>query len=702
MKKLIETGLPLEKLNQLSVTEKVGKGHPWNLHLWWNRSPIAASTELLKAVITDADGKVPQELPTLCDPFAGSGSMVLAAEKLGLNVLAGDLNGVAALVTKAEGKIPSRFAGQKAVNPQATSLVYKGTEGLIEDIRYYGTRLKEKVQKQLSAYYPERVYAWVWVRTMPCPNPACGAEMPLGNSFILSQLKGRAYWTEPAYDQKQLYFKIHQGICPEGKETNKHGSRGSRFQCPVCGTLTKDAEVKNAGRQGKIHACLMAVVQETENGRIYLEPDASQLAIARGALSHEMPGGAISSNTRWFSTPEYGFKDYAELYTGRQAELLTSFCEALPTIRAEVKQDALQAGWSDDNQPLSQNGRGALAYSEAISVYLALVISKLANFQSTLCTWDHRKGNIRAAFNRQALPMTWTFAEGNPFGHATGNYDSMLKQVSEALSQVPLGVSATVNICDARKFPYPQDAILFTELPYYDNVGYGDLSDYFYIWLRHCLQGIYPELFASILSLKHELSSVSLPYSGDTGEAKAQYEKDVAQLFTDFYPAASTAFPSVVFFRYSAEDENAIYGQMEKNTSSPLENLLQGILKAGFAVTAIWPARTEKVRKNDSQRIAVVFRKDMERLSKITRRSFIQNLKRELPGLLEIAFQNVDREDWRIAGLGFGLQILGHFTQVMNADGSTMVIHDALQLIAQEVDIFREEKGVETPSMKEG
>lgn len=702
MKKLIETSLPLEQLNQLSITEKVGKGHPWNLHLWWNRSPIAASTELLKAVLTDADGKMPQEMSPLCDPFVGSGSLVLAAETLGLNVQAGDLNGVAALITKAAGEIPSRFVEQKAVNPQGTSLVYKGIEGLMGDIRYYGTRLKEKVQKQLSAYYPEKVYAWVWVRTMSCPNPACGIDVPLGNSFILSQRKGREYWAEPAYDQKQLHFKIHQGICPDGKETNKHGSRGSRFQCPVCGTLTKDEEVKHAGKQGNMHTCLMAVVQETENGRIYLEPDASQLAIARDFLPPDMPGGTISSNTRWFSTPEYGFKDYADLYTGRQAKLLTSLCVALPTIQEEVKQDALRAGWSDDNQPLARDGRGALAYSEAIRVYLALVISKLANFQSTLCTWDHRNGNIRAAFNRQALPMTWTFAEGNPFGHATGNYDSLLKQVSEALSRVPLGVSATVNVCDARKSLYPQDAILFTELPYYDNVGYGDLSDYFYIWLRRCLRGIYPELFASILSLKHELSSVSLPYSGDTGEAKAQYEQDVAQLFTEFYPAASITFPSVVFFRYSTEDENAIYGQGEKAALSPLENLLQGILKAGFAVTAIWPARTEKVRKNDSQRIAVVFRKDMNRLSKTTRRSFIQTLKRDLPVLLEKAFQDVAMEDWRITGLGFGLQILGHFTQVMNADGSTIGIHDTLQLIAQEVDIFREEKGVETPSMKEG
>lgn len=693
--KQIETSLSLKQLKQLAA-ENVTKSHPWNLHVWWNRSPILASAELLKAVLTDEDGSLPPTLPTVCDPFAGSGSLVLAAEMLGLPVQAGDLNGVAALITKAGGEIPARFAGVKAVNPEVEALIYKGTDGLREDVQYYGKRLEAIVQKQLAPYYPPTTYAWVWIRTMPCPNPACGCSLPLGNSFILSELKGREYWAEPVYEDGKLHFQIHQGICPEDHKTNKHGSRGSRFQCPHCGTLTKDQEVKAAGQQGKMSAMLMAVVTKSESGRTYAVADAEQLAAASVPVQEDFLSGAISRNTRWFSTPEYGLKNYADLYTPRQLKLFSTFCDALPTVLAEIKKDAIQVGMPDDTVPLAQEGRGVLAYSQAIGVYLALTISKLANFQSTLCTWDHRRGNVRAAFNRQALPMTWVFAEGNPFGQATGNYNSLLHQVAEALCQVPLGYPAVVTTSDARQFPYPQQAILFTELPYYDHVGYSDLSDYFYLWLRRCLGKIYPELFSSILSLKNELSSVVLPFTKEPALIKEQYEKEVAQLFTDFYPFAATDIPSVVFFRYGAADEAAITSNDGEESLSPLENLLNGIIKAGFVVTAIWPVPTEKIRKVDSRRIAVVFRKQQSRLPRTTRRGFIQMVKRKLGGLLKKGCQDVEKEDQFLVGLGFGLQILGSFASVMNADGTVMGIHDALQLIAQDVIVYQEEDA-ETP-----
>lgn len=693
--KQIETSLPLKQLNQLAA-ENLTKNHPWNLHLWWNRSPILASAELLKAVLTDEDGSLSQTMPTVCDPFAGSGSLVLAAEMLGLSVQAGDLNGVAALIIKAGGEIPARFAGVKAVNPEVTTLIYNGIDGLREDVQYYGKRLEAIVQKQLAPYYPEATYAWVWIRTMPCPNPACDCSLPLGNSFVLSELKGREYWAESVYEDGELLFRIHQGICPEDHKTNKHGSRGSRFQCPNCGTLTKDQDVKAAGQQGKMQARLMAVVTKSENGRTYAAADTEQLAAVSVPVQDDPLPGAISRNTRWFSPPEYGFKNYADLYTPRQLKLLSTFCDALPTVLAEIKKDAVQVGMANDAVPLAQQGRGALAYSQAIGVYLALTISKLANFQSTLCTWDHRTGNVRAAFNRQALPMTWVFAEGNPFGQATGNYDSILNQVTEALRQVPLGHPAVVSASDARQFPYPQNAIMFTELPYYNHVGYSDLSDYFYLWLRRCLGKIYPKLFNSILSLKNELSAVVMPFTGEPASIKEQYEKDVAQLFTDFYPAAAMEIPSVVFFRYGHEDEAIITGNKEPEGLSPLENLLNGIIQAGFTVTAIWPVPTEKIKKADSKRIAIVFRKQKSRFPWTTRRGFIQTVKRELGELLTKGYQEVEKDDQFLVGLGFGLQILGSFASVMNADGTVMGIHDTLQLIAQDVVVYQEEEA-ETP-----
>lgn len=723
MKKLIEMALPLKKLSSSSMGEKAHKGHPGNMHLWWHRSPVDASTALLKAVIENASSYEQQTMdfnlaiqaeqdaiaktdteatprigtdkyPIICDPFSGFGGLAIAAQKAGLNVQAGDLNAVATLLTKAATEIPSRFADARAVNPASERKMYFGAEGLATDVEYYGGVLKKHAEKALSNNYPEmdisgkklQVYSWIWVRTMECPNPACRCQMPMATSYVLSKLKGKEYWAEPVVEENDLRFVIHQGICPEGKETNKHGSNGSKFQCPVCGTITKDEEVKAAGKNGRLNIQLMAVSVLTQDGRIFVEPDDDQRKAAMVAIPEDTPIGAIPINSRWFSPPGFGLTEYADIYTPRQLLLLTTFCNLIPKIIEQATADALAMGMAPEEEGLNNGGNGALAYGQAIGVYLALAIGKMVNFQSTICTWDNRNGNVRAAFTRQAMPMTWVFAEGNPFSSATGNFDSMLKSVYESVARLYTGGSAVVQQDNATTMQFPPDSILFTELPYYDNVGYSDLSDYFYIWLRKCLRDVYPELFKKVVTSKEELASIPEHYHGDAVAAVKAYRTGIEQLCCHFYAAASEEYPSVIFYEYSDQDEKSIEAIERVNDLSPLEYLLHSLMKEGFMISGIWPIRTEKPNPCfKSFRIAVIFRKKSAESHNITRRVAINTLKRELPGMLDIAFrEDIDELDKPVSALGLGLSVLTRYRKVLNADGSEMDIHDALQLIWHE------------------
>lgn len=725
MKKIIETALPLSALNASAIGDKARKGHPGNMHLWWNRSPIDSSASLLKAAMEDtpkegsereeenkriqndliavAAGKdgnhlsAAQEYPSVCDPFSGFGGLTVAAQKIGLNVHAGDLNSVATLLTKAAVEVLAGFIDQKAVNPEAENKMYFGTEGLAADVEWYGKGIKKAVHQKLSEHYPKikasgqdeesDVYSWVWVRTIKCPNPACGCQMPLSTSYILSKTKDHEYWAEPIVEGKAVRFHIHQGICPKDKETNKHGSNGAKFICPACGQITKDEDVKKAGKAGQLGIQLMAVCAQTSGGRIFIEPDERQISAAQISLPEDLPIGTLPDNTRWFSPPGFGMTEYVDLYTARQLLLMMTLSDLVVSEVSVIEADALKAGMPEDETPLSEGGNGAFAYAQAVSVYLALVVGKLANFQSSICTWDNRKGNVRAAFTRQAIPMTWVFAEGNPFSTPTGNYDAMLKNVVDSVAGLRPGGKAVVKQNNAVTMQFPENSVLFTELPYYDNVGYADLSDYFYIWLRRCLKNVYPDLFEKVVTSKEELSSIPEHYSGDSELAVNSYQNDIEQMFRHFQKEASDDFPSILFFEYAKQDEQTIASGESEEKLSPFENLLNTLLLTGFMLTGIWPVRTEKAnQKFESYRVAVVFRKKKNDLPGSTRRGFINTLKRELPDKLDTAFQaGVDDQDKLVSGLGLGMQIFSEFKKVINADGSEMGIHDTLQIIYQEV-----------------
>lgn len=712
MKKIIETTIPVNKLNEISIKDKICKGHPGNIHLWWHRSPINSSSAILKSLLDDfqntsetqisdiinlAMGRdiktdIPQEV-VVCDPFSGSGGLVVAAQKLGVRTYASDLNSVAVLLTKASSEIPSKFSEMPPINPESPSGKYSGAKGLAADIKYYGSILRNLACDKLSSYYPSvttesgkyyPAYSWIWVRTLKCPNPACGCQIPFATHYSLSKLKNREYWADPLIEGNKISFSIKRGECPKERETNKHDSRGSMFRCPACGHLTRNTDVKKIGKAGEIGLQLLAVCSIDENNeKFFVTPDSQHINAAAISPSNDSPIGEMPNNPRWFSPPGFGIRKYSELYTPRQLLLMNTLCELIPTIIETAISDAVQKGMDDRACGLASGGTGAVAYGEAIGVYLALAVSKLSNFNSSICTWDYRSGNIRSAFTRQAIPMTWEFAEGNPFSSVTGNLDAMLQNVYESVANFRTGVPSNTTQADAVSMEFPQNSILFTELPYYDNVGYADLSDYFYIWLRKCLKEVYPKLFEKVVTSKEELSSIPEHFGGDTYNANNTYRNGISKMFNNFYKVANDNYPSLIFFKFSKTDYQALIELENTGNVSPLEHILGSLLKTGFMITGIWPVLTEKLNsKFDAFRIAIVFRKRNSKGLNITRRGFINELKHKLPVLLKEAYsEEYGIFTHPISGIGKGLSIYSKYETVINADGSIMDIHDALQII---------------------
>jgi putative DNA methylase len=716
VKKIIETALPLKEINREAISERTSAlGHPANLHMWWGRSPRYSSIMALIGAMLDAPDDA-EELtrrlerlknneyadfgnkPTVFDPFSGYGGIPLAAQELGFSVVAGDLNPVAAMLTKAATEIPQRFAEKSAVNPESTRMVYSQAEGLAEDVRYYGKWMQIKVQEKLRDLYPDdadgRPAAWIWARTVKCPNPACGCKMPMVSSFVINSKAGREAWVEPIIENKIVRYEMHKGKCPSDKVTNKYGNYGAKFRCPACGELTSDEYVKKMGLSHQLGSQMMAMVIDSDEGRIYKAPSLEQEAAANVPFPDDIPQGTIPDNAHWFSPPGFGLTEYSDLFSARQMTMLTTFCDLLRDVQDKVASDALEAGYSPEDGPLSESGTGALAYGQAVSIYLAFVIDKMADRNTTVCTWNSSGGNPRATFGRQAIQMAWNYAEGNPFSTITGNFDTALKNIVEAIAKLPCGSQCSVYQGNAITAEFPQNVMICTELPYYKNIGYAHLSDFFYIWLRRSLKMVFPELFNQIVTSKEELSTVGQYYGGDQVTLEQRYRTEMAEVLNKMYTSAIEDYPSLLFFEYRKADDAAIDQLYDSSSAATAwEKMLTDIISVGFMITAIWPMRNEAyTEKADATRVLIVVRK-AEKQSQMTRRNFINQLKRELPGKLDLLFiAEIDEQDRYLAAMGAGMQVFTQYKKILNADASEMSVHDALQIICQENKIYIEQR----------
>jgi putative DNA methylase len=662
----------------------------------------------------------PDKLPAFHDPFSGSGALPLEAQRLGLESHASDLNPVAVTINKATIEIPPRFAGHSPVGPRIegerqTRLHedWKGVQGLAEDVRRYGAWMRAEAEKRIGHLYPQveittemvkerpdlkpllgqklMVIAWLWARTVKSPNPAfSGVDVPLASTFILSSKAGKESWVQPVVEGDRYHFTVKVGKPPEAaKNGTKAGSSGKPFLCMLSGTPIPFDYCREEAKAGRMGQRLMAIVAESARGRVYLTPSVEHEIIAQQAQPQWKPEADLPARALGFRVQEYGMTKWADLFTPRQLVALTTFSDLVGEVTAKVKADALAAALPNDNRTIDEGGTGAAAYAEALSVYLAFAISKTSEYSSNLTVWYSGEDRPKGLFARQAIPMVWDFAEQNPLGDIGGTFIKSCGIVADSLGGVLPSSAARALQADAQTQSISKDKLISTDPPYYDNIGYADLSDFFYAWLRRSLKPIYPGLFATVAVPKAE-ELVATPYRhGDKAKAERFFLDGMAVALHNLAQQAHAAFPVTIYYAFKQSETKDNAG----TSNTGWETFLEAVLKAGFALTGTWPMRTERGNRMISSgtnalasSIVLVCRQRPVDAPTVSRREFIRELNAVLPEALDEMTRGgvnspVAPVDLSQAIIGPGMAIFSQYAAVLEADGTPMRVKTALQLI---------------------
>lgn len=659
-------------------------------------------------------------LPAFHDPFAGGGALPLEAQRLGLEAYASDLNPVAVLINKAMIEIPPRFAGRAPVNPPsradaASAGSWKGATGLAEDVRHYGQWMRAEAEKRIGHLYPKvavtaemaherpdlkpyvgqqlTVIAWLWARTVKSPNPAfASVDVPLASTFMLSTKAGKEAYVAPVIEGGSYRFTVKVGK-PKDAEGAKNGTklaRGANFACLMSGTPIAGDYIKAEGKAGRMGARLMAIVAEGQRGRVYLAPTPEHEAAARKAKPEWKPETPLAPDPRALWTPPYGLTTYGDLFTPRQLVALTTFSDLVGEAMQQVRRDALAAGLPDDPTPLRDGGAGATAYAEAVGVYLAMVVDKASDYWSTICTWHSSKELIRNTFGRQAIPMSWDYAETNPYSDSAGNVSSGIEWAQKALQAFPLRGQGAAHQGDAQNQSLSADRIVSTDPPYYDNIGYADLSDFFYVWLRRSLRPVFPELFATLAVPKAE-ELVATPYRhGGKEAAEHFFLSGMTQAMHRLAEQAHPACPVTIYYAFKQSES----GGTDGTTNTGWDTFLAAVIEAGFAISGTWPMRTELSNRMIgsgtnalASSIVLVCRPRPADAPTATRREFLNALKAELPAALaHLQAGNIAPVDLAQAAIGPGMAVYTRFARVLDADDRPLPVRQALALINQVLD----------------
>ncbi|TDE41650.1 DUF1156 domain-containing protein [Nonomuraea mesophila] len=771
-RKLIEVALPLETINRESAREKsIRHGHPSTLHLWWARRPLAAARAVLFAQLVDDPSSSPDEFPTeeaqraererlhkiierlvawenvrderllaearaeiikscdgspppILDPFAGGGTIPLEAQRLGLEAHASDLNPVAVLINKALIEIPPKFRDRPPVFPglaDSEIRTWSGAEGLAADVRAYGAWMRNEAEKRIGHLYPKAklpdgsqamVIAWIWARTVTCPNPACGIEIPLVRTWWLGKKKGKETYIVPTVVADTTYrsgLRVEFGIgydpihAPTTENDGTVGRRGA--VCVSCDAAASLDYIRTEGRNKRLGAQLMAVAAEGTRQRIYLAPTQEHCSAANVAAPKEAIAGSLGFYPRDIKAPTYGLTEFTDLFTNRQLTVLTTFSDLVGEARQLVLHDTLKAGIAEGER-LEPGGSGAAAYADAVASYLAMALSRTLNKSTAVCTWDSspKMEAVRGLFARQAIPMAWDFAEANVLGASSGNYGEDLEWVARAIERLPkVGFQGHALQDDASTRDY-QDALIHTDPPYYDNIGYSDLSDFFYVWLRRSLRSIHPQLLSTMLVPKaQELVANPYRHKGQEG-AKQFFEDGFRNVFANARKSANLDHPIIVWYAFKQSDSSE-----EGTASSGWETLLDGMISAGWAITATWPNRSELGNRMMASgmnalasSIVLALRPRRNDASTTDRRGLISALQSELPDALRKLQQGaIAPVDLPQAAIGPGMAVFSRYAKVLEPDGSRMTVRSALARINEILDqVLSEQEGDFDPTTR--
>ena len=774
-KKLIEVGLPLDDINVASAKEKSNPfldGHPRSLHQWWARRPLPAARAVLFAQLVDDPGElglpedeviaererlfdiirdlVKWENTTnqevleraraeirktqereykdeakraleFWDPFSGGGAIPLEAQRLGLHAHATDLNPVAVMINKGMVEIPPKFSGSEPINPEAQenrliSKEFELTDGLFEDIRYYGRWVEEQAKRKIGHLYPNvkitaaladgrpdvrRYYgqelpaiAWLWARTVKSSNPAFShVDVPLISSFMLSTKKGKEAYVEPVIEGDSYDFIVRLGV-PQDPTKTKAGTkigRGASFQCILSGTPLGSDYIKNEGKEGRLGIRLIAVVVQGKRERLYLSPSEEISSAAFKAKPRWRPEGEMVPDPRAFTPFLYGLGPWKNLFTDRQLTAMTTFADLILDARQTVLEDAIKAGMEDDGVGLAAGGEKASAYADALALYLSFALSKASDYWTSLTIWNPTNSNVCHLFARQALPMTWDFPEANPIEGGL-SIASLCESVSKGLGSLPANLPAAASLMDAASGldSPPQSLIISTDPPYYDNVPYADLSDFFYVWLREVLKPIFRQELAT-MEVPKSAELVTTSYRHDSREEADEFFIDgMTRVMKRFTELGQPKYPITIYYAFK-QSEKTKKGDV---SSTGWETFLQAVLSAGLRIVGTWPIRTERASRMRgvgsnalATSIVLVCRVGKPEYPKSTRREFIAALKTEIDAALaEFQRTSLAPVDLAQAVIGPGMSVFSQFDQVVEADGNPMSVRSALQLINQTLD----------------
>ena len=742
-KKLIEVALPLEAINEASRKEKspFTKNHPRALHVWWARRPLVACRAVLFASLVDDPSSNPDQYPTeetqiaerhrlfrlierlvrwennanqsllkevgaeikkytagaipcIFDPFGGGGSIPIEAQRLGIDARSSDLNPVAVLINKALIEIPPKLVDREPVGPSAGILSSlpknRGIEGLLRDIDHYSEWLWLEARKRIGHLYPRvtlpqqlgssqsPVTAWIWARIVTCPNPACGGAAPLVRSFDLSTKPGNKVWISVTVDNaaKRCTFTVEKN--GSGARASTVGKRGAT--CLICNSPISLDYIRLEGKAGRIGTQLLAIVTSIGKRRIYVSPTPEQQDAARIETPGDAPDSELPEHALGFRVQAYGVRKHMQLFSSRQLTAMV----ALSDLVMEARDQAMKDG-------------ADLSYANAIATYLGIAVSRFADFSNAFCSWDSGNTNMRQLFARQTISMAWDFAETNPLEGVVSIKDAAQWAITALRGVRPITPAQVLQRDAAAPVESDRPLIVCTDPPYYDNIGYADLSDFFYVWLRRALHTVYPELFSTLLTPKRQ-ELIADPHRFEEGKKAAQhfFEDGLGKTFAEMYKVQDRRFPMTVFyaFKQSDSEENEEDGGNTTVSSTGWETMLEGLLSASFQITGTWPMRTEQQQRSRSlgsnalaSSIILVCRPRPTSAPITTRKDFLARLKRDMPhSLKEMQQGNIAPVDLAQAAIGPGMAVFSEYTRVLESDGSPMRVRTALALINQTLD----------------
>ncbi len=700
---------------------------------WENIQDEALFKQAYELISASCDGNP----PPIYDPFSGGGSIPLEAQRLGLQAYGSDLNPVAVMIGKALIEIPPKFAGLPPINPSAQSgtdsqqkkIIQKqwhGAKGLAEDVRYYGQWMREEAFKRIGHLYPQvdlpdgskaTVIAWIWARTVISPNPALNTRwgeskwgegkwqseadmihVPLASTFVLSSKAGKEAWVEPVIheDGASYHFEVHAGKAPDKWKNGTKTARGGNFTCVLSNTPITEEYVKSEAQRGRMGQRLMAIVAEGTRGRMYLSPTKAMEEIANQAKPSWKPEQPMPTNPRWFSPPGYGLPNFGDIFTPRQLVALTTFSDLImgneeqniPSVHAQIKADALASGLAEAQ---------ATDYANAVVVYLAFAVDKGANYWSNLCAWHASRDIIMSTYARQALPMVWDYAEANPFSDSSGNFLLGISQAAKMIENCSTNVVGEIEQKAAQEgLLNSAPKVVSTDPPYYDNIGYADLSDFFYVWLRRSLKSIYPDIFSTLMVPKAP-ELVATPYRhGSKQQAEQFFMEGMTEAMKNIQQQQPPEYPVTIYYAFKQSEKES-----EGIASTGWATFLEAVIQAGFSINGTWPIKSElttSLKKGQNflaSSVVIVCRKQLKDAQIITRKDFIQYLRKELPQAIQnLQHSNLAPVDLAQASIGPGMAIFSRYAKVMEADGSAMSVKTALQLINESLDeYFAEQEG---------